>query len=74
MKFLLVLIVVLIGVWVWRSSRRGGARAGRRDPDADRLIDMVVCDLCGVHCPKTDLVVGERGVYCSVPHRDQAET
>lgn len=77
MKFLLVLIVVMVGVWVWRSNRA----AERAEEDKARpprsgsvgAIEMGRCDLCGMHCPDDDLVKGRRGVYCSTQHRDQAE-
>ena len=77
MKFLLVLIVVMVGVWIWRSNRA----AERAEEDNSRrprgkpagAIDMGRCDLCGMHCPGDDLVKGRRGAYCSTEHRDQAE-
>jgi len=79
MKYLLVLLVVMVGVWVWRSNRqqerfeartRPAAGARGRAPDA---VEMIGCDLCGVHCPNDDLVRGRKGVYCCAQHRDQAE-
>lgn len=75
MKYLLVLAVVLIGFWVWRSSREVRKPPSQpRPPDNTKALEMVACDVCGVHCPKSDLVVGKRGVYCGAPHRNQAET
>lgn len=81
MKFLLVLLVVLFGVWVWRSNRarrdeedtpRPTRPAGKKpEPEA---IEMVRCAYCGVHSPRTDVVVGRKGVYCSAKHRGQAES
>lgn len=78
MKFLLVLFVVLVGIWVWRSNRAADKADELRDrPKSARksigAIDMGRCDLCGMHCPSDDLVAGERGVYCSTQHRNQAE-
>jgi len=81
MKFLLVLIVVMVGVWIWRSNRAAERteRAGARREDArpgrkaQGAISMGRCDLCGMHCPGDDMVAGERGAYCSVEHRNRAE-
>lgn len=77
MKYLLVLIVVMVGVWIWRANRAAErADETRRDPPrkpARGAIDMGSCDLCGMHCPSDDLVAGRRGRYCSTQHRDQAE-
>jgi uncharacterized protein len=74
MKFLLVLVVVLIGVFAWRSSRRERMPPPAPPPKgAAKVIEMASCDLCGLHCAATDLVVGRRGSYCSQQHRSQAE-
>jgi uncharacterized protein len=79
MKYLLVLFVVMVGIWVWRSNRAGEradeeaeARRGR-PKQVDSAVDMVGCDVCGLHCPRDDLVEGRKGRYCSVQHRNQAE-
>ena len=74
MKFLLLLAVILIGLWVWRSSRRSRTPPpGGPGTEAPRAIEMVRCDLCGIHCPKLDALPGKRGVYCTAQHRSQAE-
>jgi uncharacterized protein len=74
MKYLLVLAIVLIAIGIWRSNRARrhppGARSGGETPKA---IEMVSCDLCGMHCPRADSLRGKRGVYCSALHRSQAE-
>jgi uncharacterized protein len=76
MKFLLVFAVVLIAFFIWRSGR-AGAKApppAKAPPQGEtRSIEMVRCDACGLHCPKTDSVAGKRGVYCTAQHRQQAE-
>lgn len=77
MKYLLVLAVVLIGFYVWRSSREGrqpppAPRPGKA-PDATPSIEMVQCARCGIHCPSTDAIAGKQGVYCTAQHRREAE-
>lgn len=79
MKYVVVLVVVMVAIWVWRSNRaeeraeqRAAPRPGRR-PAVANSVDMIGCDLCGVHCPSDDLVRGHTGVYCCSQHRDQAE-
>ena len=74
MKFILVIAVVLVAFYVWRSSRiarRPPPAAPRSDPA--KVVEMASCDLCGVHCAVNDLVVGRRGAYCTTQHRAQAE-
>ena len=84
MKFVLVVLVVLFGVWVWRRNRREElqereeARAVRKPPAAAstppaEAVEMVRCLHCGVHCPSTDAISGRLGVYCSTQHRTLAE-
>ena len=74
MKFLLVLAVVLIAFWIWRSSRRDRKPPpGKPGADEVKTIEMVRCEVCGVHCPKADSVAGKLGLYCTVQHRNQAE-
>ena len=75
MKYLLVLIVVMVGIWVWRSNRAADRSEPRRGQpkDAAAAVDMVGCDVCGLHCPRNDAIVGREGVYCCTQHRNQAE-
>ena len=74
MKFLLVLLVVLVGFFVWRSGRT--QRVGRpRDaaPPAPKMVEMVPCARCGVHCARDEAVVGKAGTYCTAQHRSLSE-
>lgn len=78
MKFLLVFAVLLIGYFVWRSSRISHKQpppkpAPPKAKDKVRALEMVQCAVCGLHCPKTDSVAGKHGVYCTAQHRQQAE-
>ena len=74
MKFLLVLVVVLIGFYLWRSGR---ARRSARTRDAATpkpgLVEMVPCAHCGVHCARDEAVVGKAGIYCTAQHRSLSE-
>jgi uncharacterized protein len=73
MKFFLILAILFLGVWVWRSSRLSD-RQSRRQPPQQTPTDMVCCRQCGVHTPKTDAVTGKLGVYCCVEHRQSSES
>ena len=74
MKFLLVLVVVLIGFYLWRSGR---AQRSARSRDAATpkpgLVEMVPCAHCGVHCARDEAVVGKAGTYCTAQHRSLSE-
>ncbi len=76
MKFLLLLVVALLVVWVWRSGRRSDEELPRQEehpttPPGPQT--MVRCAHCGVHLPQADAVVGRVGLYCSAEHRQRAE-
>ncbi|WP_372656816.1 PP0621 family protein [Hydrogenophaga sp.] len=72
MKYLLVLSVVLIAVYIWRNNRRSDQdEASRRRPSGKRLRPpdvMVACAHCGTHLPQAESVHGRAGVYCSSEH------
>ena len=72
MKFLLVLAVVVIGAWLWRSGRQAAPPRDKPSVPAPPQ-DMVSCAVCGVHIPQADAVAGRQGLYCSVEHRQRAE-
>ena len=75
MKYLLLIAVVLVVLWFLRNQRRDGTSEGtgaRRKPPV-RPQDMVRCDVCGVHLPRTDALPGPDGrLYCCAEHRNQA--
>jgi uncharacterized protein len=84
MKYLIVFVVVLVGVWFWRNNRRAELQDKQRKqakPSApppagstDRQItEIVACATCGVHLPRPEAVPGQLGLYCSDAHHRQAE-
>jgi len=80
MKYLLVLAVVGIAVYLWRYNRRAERDEAQADADARaaarqrRLPSaMVRCRHCGVHLPESEAVRGHLGPYCGQEHRRLAE-
>jgi uncharacterized protein len=78
MKYLLVIAVVLIAVWLWRNNRREeqqekhAQQKGKGAPLAAPQ-DMVRCPVCSVHLPRTDALAGPDGrLYCCQEHRQRA--
>jgi uncharacterized protein len=74
MKFFLVLLVVLVVAWRWRTWREAAQlkkmNSGvRKSPSTD----MVACRQCGLHLPTNEAVVGKLGNYCSNDHRLKVE-
>lgn len=77
MKFLLLLAIVLLVVWLWRGGRdqeRAGDaqdRSARPRPGPAQQ-DMVQCSVCSVHLPRPDALPGSDGrFYCCAEHRDR---
>ncbi len=81
MKYLIVLVVVLVGVWFWRNNRRAALREKAQPRAAATPVagphqtatEVVACAVCSLHLPRTDALPGGRGMYCSDAHRRQAE-
>jgi len=74
MKFLLVILVVLVGIWLWRSNRQADPKLHRQKAKAaPEPLDMVRCTLCSVHVPSVDAVQGKKGTYCCADHLHRAE-
>jgi uncharacterized protein len=74
MKFLLVILMVLAGIWLWRANRPSDPKLHRQKTKAaPEPLDMVRCTLCSVHVPSVDAVQGKKGPYCSADHLHLAE-
>lgn len=76
MKYLLVIVLALVVLWLWRSNRRAG-QPDQPAPPAGRTgkpaTEVVACAVCAVHLPRSDALPGGKGFYCSDAHRRQAE-
>lgn len=74
MKFLLILLVALVGIFLWRSNRQTEVtRQRQQSGTAAAPLAMVCCTLCSVHVPLVDAVQGNKGLYCSADHLRCAE-
>ena len=78
MKYLLILAIVVIGLWLWRNNRRADRPGAGIKPPASRrhpqipATEIVACAVCHVHLPRSEALTGPGGVYCSDAHRRQA--
>lgn len=75
MRLLLILALVLLVAWLFRSGRRGRMTRDQSPPPTapPGPQEMVRCAHCGVHLPRHEAVVGRVDLYCSAEHRDAAE-
>ena len=80
MKYLLVLLLVFVVFWLWSNNRRiekkqaDDAHRPRQPGPANALTEIVACDVCQVHLPRSEALIGNKGVYCSDAHRRQADS
>lgn len=73
MKYLIWLLVIVLGLWVWRRARQPTKARPPAAAPADKTPDtMCRCAHCGLHLPLDEAVRGERGLYCSTAHRSLA--
>lgn len=78
MKYALVLGLVLVVFWLWRSARHASARnksqaeAKKRPPFLEKATEIVACRVCHVHLPRSESLSGAHGLYCCAEHRQQA--
>jgi uncharacterized protein len=70
MKFGLLLLALLAGVWLWRTGRISKKTpVSRAEPVATPQQEMVSCAVCQVHLPKTEALKGGTAWYCCEGHR-----
>lgn len=72
MKFLLVIAVIVLVLWLARAARRAPERTGAPKRPA-ALEDMVSCAHCGVHLPRSEALPGRGGLFCGAAHRAEHE-
>lgn len=78
MKYLLVILLILVVFWLWRSGRPSPkkpaqpSRAHSKSPEGKEITEMVACGVCHVHLPKSEALIGREGFYCSEAHRREA--
>jgi uncharacterized protein len=73
MKYLVILAVVVLVLWLLRGAQRGSARRAPPPKAPPRIEDMVSCAQCGVHLPRSEALPGRGGLYCGEAHRAEHE-
>jgi uncharacterized protein len=79
LKYVLVVLVVLVGFWLWRRNRSDDRLRANSTRDQQSPIQkgearlMTRCQACGLHFPQPDAVRGKSGEYCSLEHLRRME-
>ena len=71
MKYLLILLAILVGAWLWRSKRVQPAEHAAPTVKP-ALQDMVRCQQCDLHLPAHEAVRTSDGIFCSETHARKA--
>ena len=74
MKLLMILLLVMVGVWLWRSKRQAAPQRKQPPQASAAPVTMVRCAFCAVHLPVNEAVQGQKGRYCSTEHLQRAES
>lgn len=72
MKYLLVVAVVVIGVWLWLRGRQEaiGDKPARPRRRGKEPVTMLACAHCGLNLPGSEAVKDAAGrPFCSEAHR-----
>ncbi len=72
MKFILLMVVVGVVLWMINSrGRKAVPPPSRPGQPPGGPSPMLACTRCGVHVPQPEAVTDSAGrPYCGVPHRD----
>jgi uncharacterized protein len=69
-KFLLLIVVIAVALWMLKSKARGRGDAARPPQPPDGPQAMLACAHCGVHLPQADALMDAGGrPFCSDAHR-----
>ncbi|SER06748.1 PP0621 family protein [Giesbergeria anulus] len=70
MKYLVLLIVLVLGYGWWRSGRRAQMRTKAPDPVPNPAPqEIVTCAHCGLHLPRSEALAQGTRYYCSPEHQ-----
>jgi uncharacterized protein len=68
MKYLIVLLVVVVVLWLLLRGK-GAKPVARAEPAKGLPEAMVQCSHCGIHLPRAEALLDERGAFCTEAHR-----
>lgn len=69
-KIILVVLGLVVVYWILKSYRRGVDRSDA-PPPAKAGEDMVRCEYCGVHLPRSESITTRGMFYCTSEHQQE---
>ena len=74
MKYLLIILLVLVVLWIARSQRTRVRPPSKPDAGERPAHEpMLACLHCGLHLPRNEALPGRGGVFCGEAHRAEYE-
>jgi uncharacterized protein len=72
-KIILLVLGLVLVYWILKRYARG---VGRRDapPPARSSEDMVRCERCGVHLPRSESITTQGRFYCTAEHQREHQS
>ena len=74
MKYLVLLLVLAVVYAVWRNNNRPSAPPPRKAPPLPPPQDMVACQHCGLHLPRSEALTHGKHHYCCAEHQRRDAT
>jgi uncharacterized protein len=71
-KIILLVVGLLLVYWILKSYRRGVDQRGA-PPRAKADENMVRCEHCGIHLPRSESVTTHGTFYCTSEHQREHE-
>jgi uncharacterized protein len=68
LKIILLVLGLALAFWLLKSHLRGSARRGSAPPPKGSE-DMVRCERCGVHLPRSESIVTQGRFFCTPEHQ-----
>jgi uncharacterized protein len=67
-RFLVLILLVVLAVWLVRRALRAGNRGQAPDRKSPEVGELVRCARCGVHLPRTEARQADGRLYCGEEH------
>jgi uncharacterized protein len=69
MRYLFLLLLIVVGIYLWRRMLRDGS--GPAEPRSEgKVANMVRCAHCGTYLPEDEAIRSGERYFCSNEHRD----
>ncbi len=67
-RFLLLFLLIAFIFWVLKKATAGNSPPRQRNPAPQEPEDMLVCETCGTHIPRSIAVQIDGKTYCCREH------